>query len=151
MGRDLHYVPGSFYRVDDRTGFAQRAGRTRKEWTGLIVDEEVFERRQPQDLVKGVRDQQSVLDARPVSPATYVGPVFTSLTARCPPKTTVLPLDSVAGFGAGVSVSVMLDSGVNYMGHQVGASGASSITITPGLPSSAASGNVVTLNPPGAS
>lgn len=29
MGRKLHYKPGSFYRTDDRTGFPQRAERTR--------------------------------------------------------------------------------------------------------------------------
>ena len=72
MGRKLHYKAGSFYRTDDRTGFPQRAERTRREWTGLIVDENVWEPRQPQDFVRGVADDQSVPEARPRAPATFV-------------------------------------------------------------------------------
>jgi len=69
---DKHYVPGSFYRIDDRTGFKRRAYRTRKEWTGLIVDRQVWEARQPQDFVKGVFDDQTVPQPRPRSPNTFI-------------------------------------------------------------------------------
>ena len=72
MGRDRHYVPGSFYRVDDRTGFPTRSYRTRKEWNNLIVSERVWEARQPQDFVKGVKDDQTVPQARPLSPNTFI-------------------------------------------------------------------------------
>lgn len=65
MADDKHYVPGSFYRICDRTGFKVRAGRTRKEWTGRIVRTQSFEMRQPQDFVKGVVDYQAVPDPRP--------------------------------------------------------------------------------------
>lgn len=143
MGRKLHFRPGSFYRVDDRTGFPQRAEDTKREWNGLIVDETVWEARQPQDLVKGVIDNQSVPYARPLAPAVFVGPIYAQLTTAAAVGATVLQLDSTAGFGAGQKVAVMLDNGVNFLTTQVGPAGASSITLAAPLPYHAASGNLV--------
>lgn len=148
MGRDLHYVPGSFYRKDDRTGFARRAEDTRKEWNGLIVGTDVFEARQPQDLVKGVKDKQSVPDARPLPPNTFVGPTFVQLTARVAIHQTVIDVDSTAGFAAGDSVSVMMDNGVNFTTTLAAAPGAGTLTLSAGPPYTAAEGNVVTNNAP---
>lgn len=65
MARDKHYIPGSFYRICERSGFKVRSFDTRKEWTGLIVRSQSWEPRQPQDFVKGVRDDQAVPDPRP--------------------------------------------------------------------------------------
>lgn len=143
MGRHGPFAPGSFYRQDDRTGFAQRAERTRKEWNGGIVDESVFEARQPQDLVKGVKDQQSVPDARPLAPNVFVGPTFTQLGADPVVGQTVLDMASVAGFYEGVEVAVMLDNGVLFF-TSVADIGAGTITIAQPLPYSAAQGNLVT-------
>ena len=72
MADDRHYVPGTFYRIDDRTGFKTRSYRTRKEWNGLIVSDRVWEARQPQDFVKGVADNQTVPEARPRQPNAYI-------------------------------------------------------------------------------
>lgn len=74
MGTELHYRPGSFYRICDRTGFATRAERTQREWQGLIVRKEVWEARQPQDFVKGVADIQTVPYPRPRQTNVFVGP-----------------------------------------------------------------------------
>ena len=109
MGRKLHYKAGSFYRTDDRTGFPQRAERTRREWTGLIVDENVWEPRQPQDLVKGVKDNQSVPDARPLGPAQYVGPISVQTTADAVIGQTVIPVQTTFGFYGGAKVGCMTD------------------------------------------
>lgn len=73
MGTERFYKPGSFYRIDDRTGFAFRSERTRKEWQGLIVSDRVWEARHPQDFVKGVQDNQTVPYARPRQPNTFIG------------------------------------------------------------------------------
>lgn len=73
MGTERFYKPGSFYRIDDRTGFAVRAERTQKEWNNLIVSDRVWEARQPQDFVKSVTDNQTVPNARPRSPNPAVG------------------------------------------------------------------------------
>lgn len=72
MGRTLHYVPGSYYRQCDRTGFPERSYHTKKEWQGLIVRERSWEARQPQDFVRGVRDDQTVWEARPLPRPTFV-------------------------------------------------------------------------------
>src|SRR5205807_1305317 len=53
------------YRICDITGFRCLASRTRKQWNGLIVRNESFEARHPQDFVKGVADQQAVPEPRP--------------------------------------------------------------------------------------
>lgn len=65
MADDKHYVPGDFYRICDRTGFKVRASRTQKEWTGLLVRSKSWERRHPQDFVRGARDNQVVPEPRP--------------------------------------------------------------------------------------
>ncbi len=65
MADDKHYVPGSFYRICDITGFKVRAERTHKMWSGTIRRIQSWEPRQPQDFVKGVRDDQAVSDPRP--------------------------------------------------------------------------------------
>ena len=68
MPADRFYVPGSFWRVDDRSGFKVRSYKTQKEWNGFIVDRRIWEARQPQDFVKGVKDDQTVPEARPRQP-----------------------------------------------------------------------------------
>lgn len=59
------YRRGDFNRICDRSGFKVKASRTQKEWNGLIVRDEDWEPRQPQDFVRGVTDQRAVPDARP--------------------------------------------------------------------------------------
>lgn len=52
-------------------GECQRCGtetlltRLRKEWTGLMVCPDCYDRRHPQDFVRGVKERQSVPNARP--------------------------------------------------------------------------------------
>ncbi len=146
MGRHGPFEPGSFYRTDDRTGFPQRAERTKKEWNGYLVDETVWEARQPQDLVKGVKDQQSVPDARPLPPNVFVGPTFVQLSEAAVVNQIVLDLESTAGFFDGASVSIMMDNGVNFTTTEDGPPGAGTITLADPLPYSAAGGNIVTNN-----
>jgi hypothetical protein len=64
------YRPGSWYNICDRTGVAYRAEDTKQEWDGNIVADWVYEQRQPQDFVRGVRDDPSVKWDRP-RPSTY--------------------------------------------------------------------------------
>lgn len=142
MGRKLHYRPGSFYRVDDRTGFPQRAERTRKQWNDLIVDERVWEPRQPQDLVKGVKDDQTVPEARPLAPAVYVGPIYEQSTAAAAVGAAFIPLSSTFGMIVGDAVGVFLESGVlfNTVIEDVTSDG---ILIGSPLPDSTLSGGLV--------
>lgn len=143
MGRHYHFRLGSFYRADDRTGFPQRAEHTRAQWNRLIVDESVWEPRQPQDLVKGVRDQQSVKDARPPAPPIWQGPLYGALTDAAAPLATVLTLETTASMTIGDELGIMLDNGVMWNVGLLNILPNDQIQISAGLPFSAASGNVM--------
>jgi hypothetical protein len=147
MGRKLHYKPGSFYRTDDRTGFPQRAENTRKEWTGLIVDQARWEPRQPQDLVKGVPDNQSVPDPRPLGQNVYVGPVSVQTTAAAIIGQTVIPVQTTFGFYEGAKVGCMTDQdgGSVFFTTIAAAPTGSNLVLAKGLPYTMASGNLITL------
>lgn len=147
MGRKLHFKLGSFYRTDDRTGFPQRAEVTRKEWTGLIVDERVWEIRQPQDLVKGVVDKQSVTDPRPLGANVYVGPISVQTTANAVIGQTVIPVQTPFGFYEGAKVGCMTDQdgGAVFFTTIAVAPTGFNLQLSKGLPYPMASGNLITL------
>lgn len=144
MGRKLAFVPGSFYRTDDRTGFVQRAERTLLEWNGLMVDQSVYEPRQPQDFVKGVQDRQSVPDARPLAPNVFVGPFYVQLTAAAVIGQTVLQVETTRAIQDGVRCGVMTDEGADF-NTTVAAIGTGTITLAAPLTYPAANGNLVTI------
>lgn len=144
MGRKLHYRPGSWYQTDDRTGFVQRVERTRKEWDGLLVDQRVWEPRQPQDLVRGVKDNQNVSDARPLGPNVFVGPVETTLAQTSLVQSWAGVLASLFGFTSGDTLAIMLDNGSLFMTvAYADAFVADGVLFETALPYQASSGNVV--------
>lgn len=161
MGTKLRYKPGSFYRICDRTGFAYRAEHTRKQWNDIIVRNRSFEERQPQDFVRGRRDDQTVPEPRPRQTPTYLGVSTTLAQAAAeggafspgfsPGFDTVgaglinLPVQSAVGFNVGDSISVQLDNGTTFFTTAASINFATNL-ITPAepLPFPASSGNVVT-------
>lgn len=150
MGRKLSYRAGSYYVTDDRTGFPQRAERTRKEWTGLRVDDKVWEPRQPQDLVKGVPDIQSVPDARPLGANIYVGPISVQTTANAVVGQTAIPVQTIASFYNGASIGCMtdFDNGTVFFTTINGVPSGTTLVLAAGLPYPMASGNLITLYKP---
>lgn len=112
MADDKHYVPGDFYRICDRTGFKVRASATRKQWDDLIVRDESYEPRQPQDYVTGVVDEQWVEDPRPVQSASFVGPLCTVTTANVVPGQVAVVVESTIRMLVGDRISLMQDNGV---------------------------------------
>lgn len=142
MGRKLHFILGSFYRVDDRTGFPTRAENTKREWNNLIVNEARWEPRQPQDLVRGVKDIQAVPEPRPLGPNVFVGPFCTTFCPSVGVGETVLTVPSIDGFVEGDLLSVMMDNGVIF---QVGlrSIGDGTLKLAAGLPYPASCGNQV--------
>lgn len=58
------FVPGDHFVRCDRTGFKVLASKAKKEWTGLIVRDESWEERHPQDFLRGRPDRQAVQDPR---------------------------------------------------------------------------------------
>lgn len=142
MGRHYKFRPGSHYVTDDRTGFPQRAERTRFQWNRLLVDESVWEARQPQDLVKGVKDQQSVVNARPLSPAQFVSALYYTLSAPLVPFDTEVFLQSTAMITVGDPVGVVMDTdGGAIFRTTVLFVGANFVILQDAVPGYAASGN----------
>lgn len=74
MADNLHYVPGDYYQIDDRTGFKIRASTSRMQWNNLVVSPIVYEPRQPQDFVRGVVDNQTVPIPRPRQTNQFIQP-----------------------------------------------------------------------------
>lgn len=61
----MAYHKGKWNVVCDRCGFEFHNSELRKEWTGLMVCSQDFDKRHPQDFVRGVHDRQSVPWVRP--------------------------------------------------------------------------------------
>ena len=146
MGDD--YRPGDFYRICDRTGFKVRASETAKEWNGLIVRDQSYETRHPQDFVRGVYDKQNVPDPRPEPTGRSVGNPATSLASEGDPSDTIITVYSTEGMVAGDTLQIVTDSGltskvISSMGVGT-ATGGFHITLTTTLNAEASVGNAVT-------
>lgn len=142
MADDKHYIPGSFYRICERTGYKVRADKTSMEWTGEIVRNKSWEPRQPQDFVTGVRDDQTVPNPRPRSIDQFIGPLGTVLTADIGAGDNILYLQSTIRMTAGDSVQIMMDNGVYFVTTIIDMIGPTSLQITGKMPYSASDGNV---------
>lgn len=58
---------------DDRTGFKRKANDCRMEWNHFFVGKDKWERRQPQDLLRGFPDRQQPEVSRPGTGDNFVG------------------------------------------------------------------------------
>jgi hypothetical protein len=110
MGDDLRYKPGDYYQIDQIRGYKVRASRTRMQWDGINTIDPSFSPRQPQDLVVGVVDIQTVPRPLPrqANQFTIVG---TSVSAPAPAGSTSMQVLSTVGFNVGDLCQVTLDSG----------------------------------------
>jgi hypothetical protein len=132
MADDRYYRPGSHYVICDQSGFKTRSERARKEWQGLVVNSRFFEPRQPQDLVTGVRDDQTVPDARPRQKNVFTY-LATYVTGAASIGAHTVPVSSGVGFTFGMPVQVMLDNGSTWNTYVASSTG-SSITFLFSLP-----------------
>lgn len=60
-----YYAPGDWNVICDRCGFKYKASQMKETWDGLMVCKKDWEPRQPQDYVRGVKDNQAVPWTRP--------------------------------------------------------------------------------------
>lgn len=104
----------------------------------------MWEPRQPQDLVRGVKDNQTVNDARPLSPAVFTGPVYVQMSEAADVGATHIYVQYLKGLTVGDKVGVMMDNGIEFMTglQSIDASGLFIVLAAP-LPYFAASGNLV--------
>lgn len=139
------YRPGDFYRICERTGFKVRASQTQKEWTGRIVRKQSFEKRHPQDFVKGVVDRQVVIDPRgEPSVDNFIGPLTTTLTVLALAGSTALVVDDTTRMFVGDRLSVLLDNGDLFSTPIFSVVDRTHLGLTSPLPFKASAGNLVT-------
>lgn len=74
MGSRDFYKKGDWNAICDVCGFKRKASEMKQRWDGVMVCEEDWEPRQPQDFVRGVPDTQSVAWTRPETPDTFLNP-----------------------------------------------------------------------------
>ena len=84
MGKADFLKLGEYNMICDRCGFKYKSSEIRKEWDGLMVCGKCWEPRQPQDFVRGVKDDQHVPVSRPDSDPTFVA----TAPAMVPPAAT---------------------------------------------------------------
>jgi hypothetical protein len=163
MPADLFYKPGSFWRICDRTGFKVRAENTRKQWNNIIVRDRSFEERQPQDFVRGRRDDQTVPEPRPRQTNVFLGVQttlaqntqvilgggfstgFSSGFSVSSGSNDTLVVQSTVGFNVGDSISVQLNNGTTFFTTASGVNASTNtITTSTPLPFAASAGNIVT-------
>lgn len=59
------YIPGDYNVTCDYSGFKIKRSEARFTWDGLLVRKDLWEPRQPQDFVRGVKEDIAVEDPRP--------------------------------------------------------------------------------------
>lgn len=138
-----YYKDGDYYISDDITGWKTRQSDAKKQWDGLLVDKHVYTDRQPQDFVRGLKDDIAVRNARPPPPATYIGPKATVLTADAVAGATALTIESSTGFRVADKVAVMLDDGDRFLGTIATVPGATGVTLTAPLPWASSAGKQI--------
>ena len=60
MGIKDYFKPGAYNVICDRCGFKFKNTECKMEWDNLFVCKKCWEPRQPQDFVRGLKDDQSV-------------------------------------------------------------------------------------------
>lgn len=65
-------VPGTYHLVCDRTGFRLPNTMIVREWDNYMVWDKVYEPRQPQDYLRGIKDNMTVPIARPMVEPTFL-------------------------------------------------------------------------------
>lgn len=103
------YRHGDFLRVCDRTGSLVYASETKKEWTGLIVREDVWEPRHPQDFVRGIKDKQAVPEPRPEPTGLTSGPLQIAFASDGNIGDTSISVTATEGLSAGDTLQITLD------------------------------------------
>lgn len=148
MPRDKHYIAGTWYRRDDRSGFKCRSFDTEKEWNGLWIRRDMFEERQPQDFVRGIADEQAVPEPRPTPAALYLGPTITTLNAAANAAATTIVVASTANMSNGDVLEVLCgttpDQQFQFRTTITTVLSSTSLLLAGGLPYAASSGNQVT-------
>ncbi len=117
MADDRHYVGGDNYILDMISGFKIRTSIAKRipggQTGNLWVAPQRYEVQQPQDLVRGIVDNQSAAITFPRQQNQFTI-TATNVAAYTPRGGVQVTVQSLDGFALGDRLQVMLDSGVNY-------------------------------------
>jgi len=72
MGNADYYTHGDYNVVCDICGQKFKGSKCRMQWNNLFVCKVCFEPRNPQDFVKGIRDEQKAPIPRPDSTPVFI-------------------------------------------------------------------------------
>jgi hypothetical protein len=72
MGAKDYYSHGNYNVICDLCGQKHKSTEVRMQWNNLLACNTCFEPRNPQDFVKGIRDDQRVPIARPDSNPKFI-------------------------------------------------------------------------------
>jgi hypothetical protein len=107
VGHADYYKSGTYNGICDRCGSKFKFSDLKLEWDGLYVctANGCWEARQPQDYVKGVRDDMSVPVSRPDQPAVFLDTLYST------------PVTSIASIIKGVlkSLAVSVSSATTIL------------------------------------
>lgn len=74
MGLRDFFAPGAWNCVCDQCGRKRKSYELRLQWDGLRTCQKCWEPRQPQDFVRGVKDDQSAPWTRPQGEDQFIDP-----------------------------------------------------------------------------
>lgn len=109
------WSPGAHWVIDDVTGFKVLSTKTRKQWDGAVVAEDVYEPRQPQDLIRARRERPGVINARPRPNDTFIGPLTTVIAATALAGSFDIVVESTVRMAPADRLSIMLDNGDTFL------------------------------------
>lgn len=77
MGRADYYLPGGWNMICQVCGFKYKNTEMKLRWDNVWCCPEDWEIRQPQDFVRGIKDQMAIPYAVPEPPDVFHGPQYT--------------------------------------------------------------------------
>lgn len=83
MSKDWNYKSGDWWAICDVCGRKMKASHARHRWDGLIVCDEDFEHRHPQDFIKVRQDKVTVPFIRPRPQDTFTDIHYQGNTLTC--------------------------------------------------------------------
>jgi len=89
------FKSGQWNVICDRCGFKRKSNDVREEWTGLMVCEECWEPRHPQDFIRSIPDDQTVPFTRPDDSSIDDADTYTDIEGTSYPPTYIISPDAV--------------------------------------------------------
>lgn len=134
---------GDFWRICDRSGMRVPASKTTKEWNGMIVRDDLYEARHPQDFIRGIPDNMRVTDPRPEPVPLCSGPLITELSNDAAAGASNIEVLNTARHLAGDRIGIYLANGDQHRAIVYAVNSGTELALVSPIPGPAASGSKV--------